>query len=109
MNNYVPALIPVGLGAVFTGLTMFQPDGGTGIILFLITALLFYASPVTKEIKIKTANGSIKGTIGEEQSTYSIESHTVNGRNNLSNIVLDSDKKLIVETANGSINIQFKE
>lgn len=63
----------------------------------------------SKEIKIKTANGSIKGTIGEEQSTYSIESHTVNGRNNLSNIVLDSDKKLIVETANGSINIQFKE
>lgn len=54
LNNYVPALIPVGLGAVFTGLTMFQPDGGTGIILFLITALLFYASPVTKEIKIKT-------------------------------------------------------
>ena len=54
LNNFIPALIPVGLGAIFTGLTLLQPDGGTGIILFFITALLFYASPVSKEIKVKT-------------------------------------------------------
>lgn len=54
LNNFVPALIPAGLGAIFTGLTLLQPDGGTGLILFLITVLLFYASPVSKEIKIKS-------------------------------------------------------
>ena len=41
------------LGAIFTGLTLLQPDGGTGIILFALTMLLFYASPATKELKMK--------------------------------------------------------
>ena len=60
LNNYLAALIPVGVGAIFTFLTFLQPDGGTGLILFLITMLLFYASPVKKEIKIKTtAYGAI--------------------------------------------------
>ena len=54
LNTYLGALIPVGVGAVFTFLTFLQPDGGTGLILFLLTMLLFYASPVKKEIKIKT-------------------------------------------------------
>ena len=35
-------------------LTLLQPDGGTGMILFFIVAALFYISPVTKEIKMKT-------------------------------------------------------
>lgn len=46
-------LLPLGVGAVFTGLTLLQPDGGTGIILFALTMLLFYASPATKELKMK--------------------------------------------------------
>ena len=54
LNSFVPSLIPVGVGAIYTLLTLLQPDGGTGLILFFITVLLFYASPVKKEIKIKS-------------------------------------------------------
>ena len=60
LNTYLASLIPVAVGAVFTFLTLLQPDGGTGLIIFLITMLMFYASPVKKEIKIKTtAYGAI--------------------------------------------------
>ncbi|MBQ3475227.1 MAG: FtsW/RodA/SpoVE family cell cycle protein [Bacilli bacterium] len=60
LNTYLASLIPVAVGAVFTFLTLLQPDGGTGLIIFLITMLMFYASPVKKEIKIKTtAYGTI--------------------------------------------------
>lgn len=54
LNYFLPALIPVGLGALCFGLIFLQPDGGTGLIIFSITALLFFASPVSKEIKLKT-------------------------------------------------------
>lgn len=54
LNTYLASLIPVAVGVIFTFLTFLQPDGGTGIIIFLITMLMFYASPVKKEIKIKT-------------------------------------------------------
>ena len=54
LNNWIAALIPVGLGALYFGLIFLQPDGGTGLIVFFITAMLFFASPVKKEIKIKT-------------------------------------------------------
>ena len=54
LNRYVPALIPPVLGAIFTFLTILQPDAGTGLILFFITVALFYASPVSKTIKIKS-------------------------------------------------------
>ena len=46
-------LFPLGVAAIITGLTLLQPDGGTGIILFLITMFLFYASPATKDLKMK--------------------------------------------------------
>ena len=55
LNNAVAALIPVGLGAIYFALVFLQPDGGTGIIIFLLTAMIFFASPVKKEIKMKTA------------------------------------------------------
>ena len=53
LDNIIIALIPLGVGAIFTGLTFLQPDGGTGLILFLISCALFYASPVDKNIKTK--------------------------------------------------------
>ena len=53
LDNIVVAVTPLFIGALFTFLTLLQPDGGTGLILFGITTLLFYASPVSKEIKIK--------------------------------------------------------
>ena len=46
------AIVPLALGAIFTLLTFFQPDGGTCLILFFISIMLFYASPVSKKIKI---------------------------------------------------------
>ena len=46
-------MLPLGTAALITGLTLLQPDGGTGIILFSITMLLFYASPATRELKMK--------------------------------------------------------
>lgn len=53
LDNIVIAVIPLGVGAIFTILTLLQPDGGTGLILFGISTLLFYASPVPKQIKYK--------------------------------------------------------
>lgn len=54
LDNLVVALTPLALGAIFTLLTLLQPDGGTGLILFFISVVLFYSSKVSKEIKIKT-------------------------------------------------------
>ena len=54
LNNWIAALIPVGLGVLYFALIFLQPDFGTGLIIFFITAMLFFASPVKKEIKIKT-------------------------------------------------------
>lgn len=51
--NIITSSIPLGVGAIFTGLTLLQPDGGTGLIIFFITMMLYYASPVKKEFKIK--------------------------------------------------------
>lgn len=53
LDNIIIALIPLGVGAMFTSLTLLQPDGGTGLILFFISCALFYASPVEKNIKVK--------------------------------------------------------
>ena len=53
LDNFIVAIVPLALGAIFTLLTLLQPDGGTGLILFFISVMLFYASPVYKDIKIK--------------------------------------------------------
>ena len=58
LNNWIAALLPVGLGAFYFFLVFFQPDGGTSLILFLLTVLLFFSSPVKKEIKMKTSLGA---------------------------------------------------
>ena len=54
LDRFVYAIIPPAIGGLFTLLTLLQPDGGTGLILFFITVMLFYSSPVSKEIKVKT-------------------------------------------------------
>ena len=65
LDNIVVACIPLGLGAVFTSLTLLQPDGGTGLILFFISIMLFYSSPVPKQIKLKvTFVGLIFAVVG---------------------------------------------
>ncbi len=51
LNNLIISSVPLILGAICTGLTLLQPDGGTGLILFFISTILFYISPVTKKIK----------------------------------------------------------
>lgn len=56
LDNIVVACVPLGLGAIFTILTLLQPDGGTGLILFFITALLFYSTPIPKQIKLKVTS-----------------------------------------------------
>jgi len=53
LKTFISCLLPLGLGGAFTILTLAQPDAGTGIILFGITMLLFYASPATKNVKMK--------------------------------------------------------
>ena len=53
LNGLIPSLIPVVAGGIVTLLTFFQPDGGTGLILFFITMLMFFASPVPKKNKLK--------------------------------------------------------
>ena len=49
LDDLKVAIVPTAVGAVFTLLTLAQPDGGTGLILFFITVALFYASPVKKK------------------------------------------------------------
>ena len=53
LNNFWASVIPLIAGAALTGLTILQPDGGTGLILFLITMILFFISPVPKKNKFK--------------------------------------------------------
>ena len=64
LNNFVVAVIPLALGAIFTLLTLLQPDGGTGLILFLISIILFYSSKVDKKIKINITFALLNYTYG---------------------------------------------
>ena len=53
LNGIIPSVIPLIVGALVTLLTFAQPDGGTGLILFLITVVMFFISPVPKQNKFK--------------------------------------------------------
>jgi DUF4097 and DUF4098 domain-containing protein YvlB len=59
------------------------------------------------EIALKNVNGDISGSVCGSMSDYSIESGTVNGKNNLPSDKEDGSKSLKAETVNGDINIQF--
>ena len=53
LNGFIPSIVPLIVGAIVTLLTFLQPDGGTGLILFLITMTMFFISPVPKKNKFK--------------------------------------------------------
>ena len=62
LDDWKTILFPVVVSAIIFLLVFFQPDGGTSIIIFLITVMLFYASPVKKDKKIQiTLYGIIFG------------------------------------------------
>lgn len=54
LDKWFYALFPIGIGAIYTLFTLLQPDGGTGLIIFSIVVFLFFLSPITREIKVKT-------------------------------------------------------
>ena len=52
LNGIVPTIIPLIASGIVILLTFFQPDGGTAIILALITIIMFFISPVPKKNKM---------------------------------------------------------
>lgn len=59
-------------------------------------------------IVMKTSNGAVRGTIIGDIRDYSVQSHTVNGSNNLPNCNYPDQKKhLVAKTSNGRIDMQF--
>ena len=53
LNGFIPSIIPLVAGGILTLFTLLQPDGGTGLILFFITIILFFISPVSKKNKLR--------------------------------------------------------
>jgi len=63
---------------------------------------------ISDDIHMETCNGAVVGTIIGNKNDYFIESHTVNGFNNLENSMLTGKTKhLVARTANGKIHIDF--
>ena len=59
-------------------------------------------------IVMKTSNGAIRGSIIGDIRDYSVQSHTVNGSNNLPNCNYPDQKKhLVAKTSNGRIEVEF--
>lgn len=54
MKSYTKSLFPLGVCFLITLLIFLQPDLGTAIIYTIIVGVIFLASPVIKEIKVKT-------------------------------------------------------
>lgn len=63
----------------------------------------------TREIVLKSSNGSIRGNIAGSMADYNITSETSNGRNNLPSDAHLGDIRLNVDTSNGNIDIDFLE
>ena len=53
LNGWLAALYPIGLCALVAGLIFFQPDLGTTIIYLATVLIIFFAVPISKEIKYK--------------------------------------------------------
>lgn len=60
------------------------------------------------DIRMKTSNGSVSGSVQGSQSDYAIDSATSNGHSNLPESTTGK-KRLSVHTSNGSIRIRFEE
>lgn len=54
LNNYTTALFPLLICGIIAALIFLQPDLGTTIIFCFIVGVMFWSSPVSKEIKYKT-------------------------------------------------------
>lgn len=52
--HWFRASYAIMVGGLITLLTVAQPDAGTGLILFIITASLYFMSAIPKKIKIRT-------------------------------------------------------
>jgi len=59
LDNYTTALFPIFICGIIAALIFLQPDLGTTIIFCLIVAILFCASPISKEIKYKSFFGIV--------------------------------------------------
>lgn len=57
ITSYGKSLFPLGICAIIALLIFVQPDLGTAIIYTVIVGVMFLASPVLKEIKVKTIFG----------------------------------------------------
>ena len=54
LNNFKTSYAIIA-GAIMTGLTVAQPDAGTGLILFIITTSLYFMSPVPVKHKLRAS------------------------------------------------------
>lgn len=54
LDNYATALFPLLICGIIASLIFLQPDLGTTIIFCFIVGIMFWSSPVSKEIKYKT-------------------------------------------------------
>lgn len=64
----------------------------------------------SSDILLKSTNGTVKGTIAGKYSDYNVQSHTTNGKNNLTNqINQGTTNQINVQTTNGRIDISFTE
>ncbi len=59
LNKYSTSLFPICVCAAIAFLIFLQPDLGTMIIFTCIVAAIFFAVPISKEIKVKTTFGII--------------------------------------------------
>ena len=60
-------------------------------------------------ITLKTTNGGVSGEITGSREDYTISAKTTNGSSNLKDAVSENGGKLIVETTNARIDIQFSD
>lgn len=59
LNKYSTSLFPIIVCVAIAGLIFLQPDLGTVIIFVGIVASIFYAVPISKEIKLKTTMATL--------------------------------------------------
>lgn len=63
---------------------------------------------ISEDIHMETCNGAVIGTVIGNKNDYFIESHTINGPNNLeSTDVKGKTKHLVAKTANGGVQVEF--
>ena len=61
-----------------------------------------------KEIRLKTSNSGIDGSVKGSPEDYSVSSSTSNGKNSLKDHAGRGDRRLEAHTSNGSIHIRFE-